>query len=82
MKLSCQKCGNSMFSESYFGTEDDGNFNYDFCSNCYKDGKLYHRDWDGDHDSPTAPFKISFPFGRIFKEAIETIVKFKKEYIL
>lgn len=42
----CQVCGNSMYSSSYCGTEGDGTANADFCSNCYRGGEFYSRQWE------------------------------------
>ena len=37
----CQVCGNPMYSQNYYGTEEDGSLNSAFCSNCYKGGKFH-----------------------------------------
>ena len=37
----CQVCGNPMYSQNYYGTEEGGELNSAFCSSCYKEGKFY-----------------------------------------
>ena len=37
----CQACGNPMYSQDYYGTDENGSLNSAFCSNCYKSGKFY-----------------------------------------
>lgn len=57
MFKNCQVCGNPMFSVNDCGTDDDGRFNRDYCSNCYKSGHFYARDPVGDADATyPAPF--------------------------
>jgi hypothetical protein len=45
MYRNCQSCGNAIFSVNDYGTESDGRLNRDYCSNCYKGGQFYSRDW-------------------------------------
>ena len=57
----CQVCGNPLFSPQDYGTEPDGGLNQDFCSNCYKEGRFYTRDYDGFLcGPPTAPWDYGF----------------------
>lgn len=55
MYTNCQVCGNPIFSPYEYGTEPDGSFNQDFCSNCYKEGHIFTRDYDSYLDGPPTP---------------------------
>jgi hypothetical protein len=48
----CQSCGNPVFSANSFGTEANGQINQDYCSNCYKSGHFYSKDWTSGSDLP------------------------------
>ena len=60
MQSHCQVCGNPMFSQSYCGTDADGSLNTDYCSNCYKGGQFYTRDWDGNLSGPAMPWAMLY----------------------
>ena len=55
MFKNCQACGNPIFSANSFGTETDGRLNTDYCSNCYKGGHFFSKDWTDDADMPVPP---------------------------
>ncbi|MDD3649441.1 MAG: zinc ribbon domain-containing protein [Candidatus Hydrothermia bacterium] len=40
LKTLCQSCGTPFTKESEFGTNRDGTKNYEYCINCYKDGRF------------------------------------------
>lgn len=61
MHTTCQVCGNSMFSQSYCGTDAKGALTAEYCSNCYKGGQFYNRDWDG-YSSNVPGAAIGWPF--------------------
>ena len=59
----CQVCGNPMYSQTYCGTDANGTLNPDYCSNCYKSGQFYARDWNGSLSGPAMPWAM-FAVGR------------------
>jgi len=36
----CQSCGMPLMDEQYFGTNNDGSKNNEYCAYCYKDGSF------------------------------------------
>jgi ribosomal protein L37E len=52
MHTNCQVCGNPVFSARDYGTESDGRLNRDYCSNCYRGGHFYAKDWTYSSDTP------------------------------
>lgn len=67
MYRNCQVCGNPLFSMNDYGTDMDGRLNRDYCSNCYKTGHFYNRDWDADSDDP-----MPAPYARLFGSRTDT----------
>lgn len=43
-KTICQSCGTPIVKEEEFGTNADGTRNYDYCINCYQNGKFTEPD--------------------------------------
>lgn len=36
----CQMCGNPIFTDEGHGTDENGQYSRDFCSNCYQHGQF------------------------------------------
>lgn len=64
MTKNCQVCGNPMFSMNDLGSNDDGTFNTDYCSNCYRNGE-FTADRDNMNNSDGNFIGLPFPFAPI-----------------
>lgn len=62
MVRNCQVCGGPIFSRDNLGTNEDGTYNRDFCSDCFRDGEFTVRQDRGQNCTGLINYAYVYPF--------------------